>query len=323
MTDEQPTSSTARTELQPAVQKAERCTGCGNPLALDQRYCLNCGKRRGGARVEFEKYLDQEPPNSPPPARPVAAAGRPDDRPEREVTPLMAAVGLTGLAVILILGVLIGRTGQGNTTQAAPVMATTGLPAATTPGATTATTTTVSFEADWPAGEEGFTIELATLPKDTSDGTAVETAKTDLLAQGASEVGALDSDEYASLPPGNYVLYSGVYDTKAEAETALEPLEASFPEAQVIEVSASAGGGEETTKVTTGGEGFSEETAKTDPDQVVEASESDLEELENATGDEYQEFQKKLPPTIETPGEAPPKDGKAPGGGSGDVTEIG
>ena len=25
----------------------ERCTGCGKPLAEDQRYCLNCGKRRG------------------------------------------------------------------------------------------------------------------------------------------------------------------------------------------------------------------------------------------------------------------------------------
>lgn len=310
------------TELQPAVQKAERCTGCGNPLALDQRYCLNCGKRRGGARVEFEKYLDQEPPNSPPKTPPVAAAQPADGRPEREVTPLMAAVGLTGLAVILILGVLIGRTGQGGSTQSAPVMATTGLPTASTPTTSTSTsTTTVAFEADWPTGKEGFTIELATLPKDTTDGAAVETAKTDILAKGAPEVGALDSDEFASLPPGNYVLYSGVYDTKADAEAALEPLKASFPDAQVVEVAAEAGS--ETTKVTTGGEGFSEETAKTDPDQVVEASESDLEELENATGDEYQEFQKKLPPTIATPGEAPPKDNKAPGGGSSDVTEIG
>ena len=310
--------------LEPAAQKSERCTGCGNPLALDQRYCLNCGKRRGGARIEFEKYLEQEPPNQPPkPPTPVAAGPAPDNRPEREVTPLMAAVGLTGLAVILILGVLIGRTGQGNSTQAAPVVAT-GVPTATTPGATSTTTsTTVSFTADWPAGKEGFTIELATLPKDGADGAAVETAKADLVAQGASEVGALDSDEFASLPAGNYVLYSGVYDTEADAEAALEPLKASFPDAQVVEVSTSASeGGGETEKVTTNGEGFSEETAKTDPDQIVEASENDLEELEGATGDEYQEMQKKLPPTIETPGAPPPKDDKAPGGGSGAV-EIG
>lgn len=308
------------TELQPVSQKAERCTGCGNPLALDQRYCLNCGKRRGGARIEFEKYLDQDPPNSPPKPPPAVAAKPADNRPEREVTPLMAAVGLTGLAVILILGVLIGRTGQGTSTPAAaPVIAATGAPAAAAPTSTgSTTTTTVSFQADWPTGKEGFTIELATLPKDTSDGTVVETAKTDIVAKGATEVGALDSDEYASLPPGNYVLYSGVFESKAEAEKALEPLKADFPDAQVVEVSAGAGGDTGDT-----GGGFTEQAAQGDGEDVVEASESDLEALENATGDEYQEFQKKLPPTIETPGEAPPKDGKAPGGGSGGAVEIG
>jgi len=316
MTDQKPSP---RTELQPVSQKAERCTGCGNPLALDQRYCLNCGKRRGGARIEFEKYLDQEPPNSPPKVPPVVAAQPADNRPEREVTPLMAAVGLTGLAVILILGVLIGRTGQGNSTPvAAPVVAAAGQPVAAGPSTTSSTSTTVSFEADWPTGKEGFTIELATLPKDTADGTAVETAKTDIVAKGATDVGALDSDEYASLPPGNYVLYSGVFESKAEAEKALKPLKANFPDAQVVEISAGAGGdtGDE-------GGGFTEQAAQGSGEDVVEASEDDLKALENATGDEYQEFQKKLPPTIETPGKAPPKDGKAPGGGSGDAVEIG
>ncbi|HTU15452.1 MAG TPA: hypothetical protein VMF31_09655 [Solirubrobacterales bacterium] len=313
-------TASTRTELQPVSQKAERCTGCGNPLALDQRYCLNCGKRRGGARIEFEKYLDREPPNSPPKLPPATAVPPADNRPEREVTPLMAAVGLTGLAVILILGVLIGRTGQGSSTPAAaPVVAATGQPVAAGPTTTTTSSTTVSFEADWPAGKEGFTIELATLPKDTSDGTAVETAKTDIVAKGATDVGALDSDEYASLPPGNYVLYSGVYESKAEAEKALEPLKASFPDAQVVEVSTGSGG-----DTGDAGGGFTEQAAKGNGEDVVEASEDDLKALENATGDEYQEFQKKLPPTIETPGKAPPKDDKAPGGGSGgEVVEIG
>lgn len=309
------------------TQRTERCTGCGNPLALDQRYCLNCGKRRGSTRVDFEKYLGAEDSGQPPkPPVAIAAPPAPDNRPEREVTPLMAAVGLTGIAVILILGVLIGRTGQSTQPAAAPVVAATGIPTAT-PSTTTIDNSTagstVSFTADWPTGSEGFTIELATLPKDTADGTAVETAKTDMLAKGAAEVGALDSDEYPSLPPGNYVLYSGVYDTQAEAEKALNPLLASFPDAQVIEVAATAestaasedsgggGGG-----IQSGGEGAANE------DEVVEASEDDLEALENATGEEYQEFQEKLPPTIETPGEAPPVDSK-PAGAGGDAVEIG
>ena len=53
-------------DTQLATSSAERCTGCGNPLALDQRYCLNCGKRRGGPRVDYDKYLGGEPPQEPP-----------------------------------------------------------------------------------------------------------------------------------------------------------------------------------------------------------------------------------------------------------------
>ena len=311
----------------PSSGQSERCTGCGNSMAADQRYCLNCGKRRGTPRVEFEDYLNGDKPGPPEPPRIAPPATPEDNRPEREVTPLMAAVGLAGLAAILIMGVLIGRTGD-NGASTAPVVAATGVPAATTAGTTTdgaTTTATVEFTADWPEGKEGFTIELATLPKEGSDGTAVEAAKTELVGQGATEVGALDSDEYASLPAGNYVLYTGVYDTKADAETALEPLKASFPDAEVVEVSTSAdsGGGTETAeKSTSSGDSLTDGGAQ-DPDQVVEATDEALEALDQATGDEYQEQQKKLPPTIETPGEAPPKDGKAPGGGSGDAVTIG
>lgn len=320
MTVETPPSPTGL-ELAP-TSPAERCTGCGDPLAIDQRYCLNCGKRRAGARVDFEKYLDSEPPNTPPPAvaRPVAQPPE-DNRPEREVTPLMAAVGLTAVAVILILGVLIGRSGgSGDSPAATPVIAAAGTPTTAAPTSTSSSTTTnVTFEPDWPSGTEGFTIELATLPKDTSDGTAVETAKTDLLAQGATEVGALDSDEYPSLPEGNYVLYSGVFDTKAEAEAALEPLKASFPDAQVVEVSATA----ETASTGGDGGGLTGGGGGATTDDPVEATTEDLEALAGATGEDYEEAQKKLPPTISTPGEAPPKDNKAPGGGAGGAIEIG
>jgi len=309
-----------------AAARAERCTGCGNPLALDQRYCLNCGKRRGSTRIDFENYIDNDGPKPQQPATAYVPPPPVDDRPIREVTPLMAATGLIGLAVILILGVLIGRTGQASQAPVqTPVLAAT-TTAPTTTGTTTAATATsdtnVSFTADWPSGKDGYTIELATLPKDTTDAVAVETAKSDLLAKGATDVGALDSDEYASLDPNTYVLYSGVYDTKAEADKALAPVKAVVPEALVVEVSSSAGGGGGgTTKVASGGLG--DNGATTPPDQVVQASSDDLKALSQATGDAYEEAQKKLPPTIQTPGEAPPKDNKAPGGGSGDAVTIG
>ena len=50
------------------------------------------------------------------------------------------------------------------------------------------------------------------------------------------------------------------------------------------------------------------------------ASESQLEALQEKTGEEYAEESAKLPDEIATPGEPPPTDGKAPGGGSGGVT---
>lgn len=290
----------------------DRCTGCGSPMASDQRYCLECGKRKGDTRVEFTSYLPVAPgdggaglgagpPNEAPPSGPVEPA--PDSRPQKEITPLMAATGLAALVIILMLGVLIGRMG-GESSQ--PVVAATGVPTATAP--TTGTDQTVSFTADWPEGKTGFTVELATLPSST-DAAAVDTTKTDLTAQGASEVGVLASDDFASLPPGNYVFYSGVFDKKADAETRLKELKGSFPDAQVIEVSDQTGGGG---KKLTGG-------PPPDTGNAVKATEL-AEGLEATDPGDYQEALKKLPTEIATEGETVAPDNKAPGGGSDAVT---
>ncbi len=324
----------------PAAQKLESCAGCGGPLSPDQRYCLSCGRRRGQPRIEYDRYLgdgvgpipgqpdasaangataamvpardEGVPPGGVPPVRPIDATPPADDRPEREVTPLMAAAGLTMVALILLVGVLLGKSASGGGQAPQPVIA--AAPAATPGTTTTASTTTVEVALDWPAGKEGFTIELATLSKDGTDGTAVEAAKTELAAKGAAEVGVLDSDEYGSLPGGSYVLYSGVYDTEKQAKQALGELQADFPDAQVVEVAADA-----STASADDGGGADEAV---DP-AVAKESEEAIESIDEATGAEYEELQKKLPPEIATPGEAPPKDNKPPGGGTGDAVEIG
>src|ERR1700750_2531770 len=36
---------------------ADSCPECGSGMAADQRYCLNCGWRRGGARVDYEAQI--------------------------------------------------------------------------------------------------------------------------------------------------------------------------------------------------------------------------------------------------------------------------
>jgi hypothetical protein len=299
----------------------------------DQKYCLECGKRKGDPRVQYGDYMtdgvpgvENGSPPMPPAGRPAAPPYPDDPRPVREITPLMAAGGLMAFAVILLLGVLVGRLG--GTESQAPVVAATGLPttAAAVPGAGGATSTdvNVTFTADWPSGKEGFTIELATVAKDSTDAAGVAATKADLAAKGAAEVGALDSDEFASLPGGNYVFYNGVYETKPEAAEALKALASSFPDAQVIEVSIDAPVADEGGGGGGGGGGSlitdSPETA--DPDKAVQASKDELESINEADAADYQELQQKLPPTIQTPGKAPPTDGKAPGDGS-EAVEIG
>lgn len=58
----------------------------------------------------------------------------------------------------------------------------------------------------------------------------------------------------------------------------------------------------------------------TDTGNAPVASDDQLEALQGKTGQEYAEESAKLPDEIATPGEAPPTDKKAPGGGSGGVT---
>ena len=51
-------------------------------------------------------------------------------------------------------------------------------------------------------------------------------------AKGAKGVGALKSEDFSSLKAGSYIVYSGVYHKKPEAEKALAGLKKSFPGAR-------------------------------------------------------------------------------------------
>jgi hypothetical protein len=63
---------------------------------------------------------------------------------------------------------------------------------------------------------DGYTLVLASVPKDTGRATAVEVAKR-ALSQGLPSVGILDSKDFAGLHPGYFVVFSGVYPSNAEA----------------------------------------------------------------------------------------------------------
>lgn len=98
------------------MTEPKTCQGCGAALDTDQRYCLNCGRRRGGPRVDFRKHVGERPQPEPAvvPASPV-----PEGKPQRDYTPLAAAGGIAVLGIMLLIGVLIGR-GEGDSPAPAP-----------------------------------------------------------------------------------------------------------------------------------------------------------------------------------------------------------
>lgn len=290
------------------------CRSCSTPLAADQRYCLNCGARRGEARVPLDQVIDGVAIDPP-----AAAA------PERQAVPApaVAATGpdRTSLAVLVIaaiilpafgLGLLLGGRGDQLTAPAAQVI--------TVGGATppiTASTTTVTD--DWPAGKEGWTVQLQTLPKAGTQPPTVQAAIADATAKGAPRAAALDSDAHPSLPAGNYVIFAGVHDDEDEAKAALRGLTERFPAATVVRVGAAAADD---------GSGSGSGSAGTGPaksaDDATPASPSPKEtNPEGLTPEEFRKKSKKLPKTTGTGGKPPPKDNKAPGGGSEDAVTIG
>jgi hypothetical protein len=97
----------------------EPCRECGAPLVADQRYCLNCGRRRGEPRIDFRQY--EAPAVQPPAAAPAAAPS--EEKPARDYTPLAAVGGIAVLGIMLLIGVLIGKgDSAGTATTPAPIV---------------------------------------------------------------------------------------------------------------------------------------------------------------------------------------------------------
>jgi hypothetical protein len=105
---------------------AEACEQCGAPLAQDQRYCLECGQRCGGPRVDYRHYMaaasapveggGQAAPSSS--EAPAASVADDPNKPQRDYAPLAAVGGIAVLGLMLLIGVLIGK--GNNDTAAAP-----------------------------------------------------------------------------------------------------------------------------------------------------------------------------------------------------------
>jgi hypothetical protein len=166
------------------------CPRCGEPLAVGQEYCLECGAHV--VRARRSKALSS------------GWARR---------SLIAAAVALLG-AVAAIAAT--GNSGSGP----AIVTATGGF--ATAPRTTNGDgAATPSGAAEWPAGEDGWTIALASVPQTRGRKPAVARVKA-AHRKGLDSVGVLDSSRFASLHPGYWIVFTGIYASEAEATSALE-----------------------------------------------------------------------------------------------------
>jgi len=173
----------------PPTPVERRCPRCGARLSADQEWCLECGAAVG-TRVAAPRGWRAS----------IAVVG------------VLLALGL--MAVILALVELAGPAEQVTEVPQTPTPAPTAAPATTpAPGATPAP----ADLAEWPEGRTAWTVVL------NSSGTRedAERLATELVRKGVPGVGVLDSNDFESLGPDSFVVFSGQHESRQLAEEAL------------------------------------------------------------------------------------------------------
>lgn len=197
------------------------CPRCGTARTEDQRYCLECGL-----------------------ALPIVAGRLPSFRrrwirrfgwyPGDWVWTSLATLVVAAAGAAAAIAVSSARDGSArHFAVAAPVSVhepaspaapspsrparavdTSKLPTAPEPG------TAAPGRTAWPAGESGWTIVLVSYPKAFGHDEALQTARKAAKA-GLAQAGVIDSSRYPSLQPGYFVVFTGIYASKDDADAAV------------------------------------------------------------------------------------------------------
>ena len=222
---------------------AQHCPRCGAVVQPGQEYCLECGARLWHGRPG---PVDR------------ASVGVSKRHPWAGAWVLPALLGLA--IAVLGTGAAIAISDDGNepsavatatggsltvtesgSTLTAPEPTDTTATTTNAPPTTTVPTTTAPVPPanpaaiSWPRNQRGWTIVLVSLPQSSGRSAAAARA-TAARTGGLRRVGVLDSSRYASLHPGYYVVFTGVFDTEAEAASALQRARAVFPAAYQREI---------------------------------------------------------------------------------------
>jgi hypothetical protein len=216
----------------PPAPEPDLCPRCGAPYDPYQEYCLECGLRlpppygmrtgeiwsRDSPLWLWAALLALLLVALVAGAIVAIAATRGDnDGGPRAVGPIVS----TGPSTTDTVGIITQPPTVTINPPTTTFGSTTTLPTTTVGSTTTlSTTTTATGNVTWPAGKDGYSIFLKSVP--TSEGRA----KADAAAQrarnnGLSQVGVLNSSDFSSLRPGYWVTFTGIYDTQQQANAAL------------------------------------------------------------------------------------------------------
>jgi hypothetical protein len=179
----------------------EHCPACGAPRGAAREYCLECGTRLTAAH--------------PPPVHWLWAS----------LAALLIAAG-GGAAAAAVSNSNGTKETIVATQRLVSVPATPATSAGTAKNPKPPTPTGSSTLIPWPGS--GYTLVLATIP--TSRGAVVAKRRAlAAVAAGLRDVGVLVSASYPGLHPGYFIVFSGIYSTLAEAQSALPGARPAFP----------------------------------------------------------------------------------------------
>jgi hypothetical protein len=199
------------------------CPRCGSLRASDDRYCLECGFRlpRVDGRIASLRR------------RWIRRLGwYPGDWIWPSLLALVVAAGGAAAAIAVSERRATGPAGPPFevATTAAAVREPTPVPLTTAPRVTRRKLPTppeptrkaagpANGRLVWPARENGWTVVLVSYPK--TDRVAALDKSSQAARAGLDQVGVLDSSKFASLQPGYFVVFAGIYGSKSDADAAL------------------------------------------------------------------------------------------------------
>ena len=173
--------------------EATACPHCGARFVPGQDWCLECGT---AVNIRIRPAPDWRVP--------------------------VAIVGGVVILVVVVLVLTLNAASDSANRSVPAILATAPVHHHRAPSAPSSPKLPVGpTVGSWPAGVTGYTVVLGVIHD-----RAAATADARRIAVTGVPVGVLFSSDYSSMRPGDWIVFSGTYPSKAEADTAAASLKA-------------------------------------------------------------------------------------------------